>query len=189
MHTKLLLATHMDMHCPRCGNPATPVGHEDARAFFQCDPCNRIWPIFLSSATSGRIQTPQTRVLVVDDSDQLVGLIGMWLEDEGYSVFTATSGAQALESIAADHPEILLLDLIIPAPDGFGVCQALRRHVNPPEIILMTGMSDPNRLRRVEDFGVFALLRKPLTQETVLDVVSRARRHRWDASHKGVTAA
>jgi len=128
-------------------------------------------------------------VLVVDDSDQLLGLIGMWLEDEGYSVFTATSGAQALNSIAEDHPDILLLDLIIPAPDGFGVCQALRRHANPPEIILMTGMSDPTRLRRVEDFGIFALLRKPLTQETVLDVVARARSRRWDVSHGDVTAA
>lgn len=173
----------MNMVCPRCGNPAIPAGHEDARAFFQCDTCNRIWMVHLTAGTSGRTQTPRTRVLVVDDSDQLVGLVGMWLEDEGYDVVTATSGSQALEFSSIHHPDVVLLDLIIPAPDGFAVCQALRRHARPPEIILMTGMSDPARLRKAEDLGVFALLHKPLIQESVLDVVSRARRRRWsDAS-------
>jgi CheY-like chemotaxis protein len=169
----------MTMVCPRCGNPATPAGHEDARAFFQCETCNRIWMVHLTAATSGRSQTPRTRVLVVDDSDQLVGLVGMWLEDEGYDVITATSGSQALENAAIHHPDVLLLDLIIPAPDGFAVCQALRRHARPPEIILMTGMSDPARLRKAEDLGVFALLHKPLMQDAVLDVVARARGRRW----------
>lgn len=169
----------MTMVCPRCGNPANPAGHEDARAFFQCDACNRIWMVHLTAGTSGRHQTPPTRVLVVDDNSQMVGLVGMWLENEGYDVVTATSGSQALESCAIHHPDIVLLDLIIPAPDGFAVCQSLRRHAHPPEIILMTGISDPARLRRAEDLGVFALLHKPLLEDAVLDVVSRARIHRW----------
>jgi CheY-like chemotaxis protein len=172
----------MTMVCPRCGNPAIPAGHEDARAFFQCDTCNRIWMVHLTAGTTGRNQAPRTRVLVVDDSDQLVGLVGMWLEDEGYDVITATSGSQALENASIHHPDVVLLDLIIPAPDGFAVCQALRRHARPPEIVLMTGLSDPARLRRAEDLGVFALLHKPLTQDSVLDVVSRARRRRWSES-------
>lgn len=103
----------------------------------------------------------------------------MWLEDEGYDVITATSGSQALENAAIHHPDVVLLDLIIPAPDGFAVCQALRRHVRAPEIVLMTGLSDPARLRRAEDLGVFALLHKPLMQESVLDVVARASQRRW----------
>jgi len=172
----------MTMVCPRCGNPAHAAGHEDARAFFQCETCNRVWMVHLTAATSGRPQAPRTRVLVVDDSDQLVGLVGMWLEDEGYDVITATSGSQALENSSIHHPDVVLLDLIIPAPDGFAVCQALRRHARAPEIVLMTGLSDPARLRRAEDLGVFALLHKPLMQESVLDVVSRASRRRWSES-------
>ena len=167
------------MVCPRCGNPANPAGHEDARAFFQCDACNRIWMVHLTAGTSGRHQTPPTRVLVVDDASDMLGLVGMWLEDEGYDVVTATTGSQALEACKVHHPDIVLLDLIIPAPDGFSVCQSLRRHARPPEIVLMTGLSDPARLRRAEDLGVFALLHKPLLREAVLDVVSRARNRRW----------
>jgi CheY-like chemotaxis protein len=145
--------------------------------------------VLLTAGTTGRVDGPRTRVLVVDDSDQLVGLVGMWLEDEGYGVVTATSGREALDSTALNHPDIVLLDLIIPAPDGFAVCDALLRHPRPPQIILMTGMSDPARLRLAEDLGAFAVLHKPLTQEAVLDAVSRARRHRWGSEHHSVNAS
>jgi CheY-like chemotaxis protein len=178
----------MDIRCPRCGNPAIPAGHEDARAFYQCEKCNRVWMVLLTAGTSGRTDGPRTRVLVVDDSDQLVGLVGMWLEDEGYGVVTATSGRAALESVAMNHPDIVLLDLIIPAPDGFVVGDTLLRLARPPEIIIMTGMSDPVRLRLAEDLGAFAILRKPLTQEGLLDAVSRARRHRWGGEPRAVNA-
>jgi CheY-like chemotaxis protein len=121
-----------------------------------------------------------TRVLVVDDSDQLVELVGAWLEDEGYVVATATSGSRAVAAAAAAPPDVVLLDLILPPPDGFALCDLLQRRSRPPTIIVMTGLADPVRLRRIDDLGVFAVLRKPLTQEAVLDAVSRARRQRWE---------
>jgi CheY-like chemotaxis protein len=135
--------------------------------------------VHLTAGTSGRSRVPAVRVLVVDDSDQLVSLIEMWLEDEGYDVVTATSGRQALESALAHRPDIVLLDMVIPPPDGLTVCEKLRGQPHPPVVILMTGVMDPVRLQRVEECGVFLLLHKPLSQETVLDAMSRARRHRW----------
>lgn len=170
----------MDIRCARCGTMAVPAGHEDARAFYQCEKCNRVWMIHLTAGTSGRSQTPQTRVLVVDDADMLVTLIETWLEDDGYDVATATSGRQALDALDTHDPEIVLLDLILPPPDGFTLCEVMRRRERPPEIIVMTGLNDPLRVHELEGPHLFALLHKPLTQETVLDVVSRARRYRWE---------
>jgi len=135
--------------------------------------------VHLTAGTTGRTLVPPVRVLVVDDSDQLVALIEMWLEDDGYDVVTATSGREAIESAAAYRPDIVLLDLVIPQPDGLVVCERLRHQPKPPVIVLMTGVTEPARLRRAEDCGVFLLLQKPLTQETVLDAMSRARRQRW----------
>jgi CheY-like chemotaxis protein len=178
----------MDIRCPRCGSLAVPAGHEDARAFHQCEKCNRVWTTAIAAGISSHAGTASTHVLVVDDSEQLVALVSAWLEDEGYTVSTAMSGARALEAIASHAPDIILLDLIIPAPDGFAVCQALRRHSNPPQIILITGVSDPLRLRLTDDLGVFALLRKPVTEESVLDVVSRAQRHRRGNRREAVTS-
>jgi len=113
------------------------------------------------------------RVLVVDDSDQFTGLVSAWLEDEGYAVVTAASGRQALDAAAVYSPDIVLLDLMMPPPDGFEVCEALREHA-PPQIILMTGLPDPDHARRALELGVVALLRKPFTREAVLDAVSTA---------------
>jgi CheY-like chemotaxis protein len=117
------------------------------------------------------------RILVVDDSDELMGLISRWLEDEGYEVVTAGSGSEAIDAAAVYHPDIVLLDLILPAPDGFAVYEALQQPL-PPEIILMTGLSDPKYLARALALGVVGLLRKPLTRETVVDMVAVAAKHR-----------
>jgi CheY-like chemotaxis protein len=163
---------------------AVPAGHEDGRAFYQCEKCNRVWMIHLTAGTSGRSLTPQTRVLVVDDADMLVALIGTWLEDDGYDVATATSGRQALEALDTHDPEIVLLDLILPPPDGFTLCDVMRRRERPPEIVVMTGLNDPLRVHEIEGPNLFALLHKPLTQETVLDAVARARRYRWERMGK-----
>jgi CheY-like chemotaxis protein len=171
----------MDIRCARCGTNAVPAGHEDARAFYQCEKCNRVWVMHLAAAaaTSARTSAPSMRVLVVDDADSLVSLIEMWLEDEGYDVMTATSGRQALEAVRAQDLDIVLLDLVLPPPDGLTVCREIRRRPQPPEIILMTGVSDPVRLHEAEGAGIFTLLHKPLTQDMVLDAMSRARRYRW----------
>ena len=163
----------MEIRCPRCGNLAAPAGHEDARAFYQCEKCDRVWMTFL---TSGLVETakPTVKVLVVDDSNELLGLIGAWLQDEGYILFTATSGVQAIDIAKSHDPDVVLLDVVIPPPDGFTVCAALQQLEHPPEIILMTGLSDPLRLRRVDELGGLVLLRKPLTCEMVLDSVRQA---------------
>jgi len=170
----------MDIHCARCGTTALPAGHEDGCAFYQCEKCNRVWMVHLTAPIADRTDTP-ARVLIVDDEDALVSLIEMWLEDEGYSVATATSGRQALESIAANDPDIVLLDLIIPPPDGFILCNALLGRPSPPQVIVMTGLTDPVRLHEVEGAGIFAILHKPLSQEAVLEAVSHARRRSWAA--------
>ena len=172
----------MDILCPRCGTPSTPAGHEDARAFHRCEICNRVWMTYLTVGTSGRAPGAATRVLVVDDSDQLVDLVAAWLEDDGYLVATATTGARAMAAAAGESPDIVLLDLILPPPDGFALCRLLAGSAHPPAVIVMTGVVDPVRLRQLDGLGVFTLLQKPLTQEAVLDAVSRARHRRWEAA-------
>lgn len=166
----------MDMHCPRCGETTEPAGHEDARAFYECRNCNRVWTAALTGF-AGREDTHEARerlrVLVVDDSDDLLRLIAFWLEDEGYVVVTAGSGRQALDAATVYFPDIVLLDLILPPPDGFHVCEALKHHL-APYVILMTGLSDPEHLQRAAQLGVVGLLRKPLTREAVVHAVDAA---------------
>jgi DNA-binding response OmpR family regulator len=112
----------------------------------------------LAGRDGPRSRRGSVRVLVVDDSKDLAGLVAMWLEDEGYAVVTATSGREALDAASVYYPDIVVLDLIMPPPDGFAVCEAIRNQL-PPQIILMTGLSDAEHVQRALDLGVVALLR------------------------------
>ena len=87
------------------------------------------------------------RVLVADDSDLLVGLVASWLEDEGLRGRDARPrGGRRSTSPRVHHPDVVLLDLIMPQMDGFEVCGKLEALPQPPEIILMTGVSDAGHL-------------------------------------------
>ena len=152
------------------------AGYEDARTFYQCENCKRVWPTTVTSAREGG-GTP-VQVLVADDSDQMVGLIASWLEDEGYAVVTATTGRQALDAAAVHLPDVAVLDLIMPPPNGFEVCNKLMSLQPPPEVILMTGISDAAHLDRVTDLGAVTLLRKPFEAATVVAAVASAVRKR-----------
>lgn len=162
--------------CPRCSGDAVFAGYEDARTFYQCEKCKRVWTTMISESLSGD-RTP-TRVLVADDSDLLVGLVASWLEDEGYAVVTATTGLQALDAAAVHHPDVVLLDLIMPQPDGFEVCGKLKGLPAAPQVILMTGVSDAGHLTRAMDLSPAVLLRKPFDAETVITAVASAVRRR-----------
>ena len=163
----------MDMRCPRCGFPAMLVGHEDARAFYQCESCKRVWPV-LASACAAQAGREQFRVLVADDSDSLVRLIATWLEDEGYVPITATNGRHALDAAQVQSPDIALLDLVMPPPDGFSVAESLLRLPSPPDIIFMTGVCDTWRVERAAELNALTLLRKPFESEMLMGAVRSA---------------
>lgn len=165
--------------CPRCGGEAALAGHEDARTFYQCEKCKRVWTTMVEPSPVG--DRPPVHVLVADDSDLFVGLVASWLEDKGYAVLTATTGQQALDVAVVHHPDVVLLDLIMPQRDGFEVCAKLQRLPQPPEIILMTGVSDPQHLHRALDLCAASLLRKPVEAETLVAAVAAAVRRRANA--------
>jgi CheY-like chemotaxis protein len=165
-----------DIRCPRCGGPAEPAGHEDARAFFQCRSCSRVWATHLSAIAarhSPGSEAGAPRVLVADDSPEMLGLMSAWLEDEDCVVVTASSGAEALDAAAVYYPDVVFLDLVLPPPDGFAVCEALKARL-APEVVLMTGMPNETNARRAAELGVVALLIKPFPREAVIGALTTA---------------
>jgi CheY-like chemotaxis protein len=153
----------MDIRCPKCLTAAEPAGHEDGRAFFRCARCANIWTTDLSAIAASRAGTDLVRpprVLVADDSPEMLGLMAAWLEDEGCVVVTAGTGREALEAAGAYYPDVAFLDVVLPPPGGFEVCEALRQRLSP-EVVLMTGYSHPDYARRAAELGVVSLLIKP----------------------------
>jgi CheY-like chemotaxis protein len=178
----------MDICCPRCGGLAEPAGHEDARAFFRCPTCDRIWATHISAiadrATTGALPAP--RVLVADDSPEMLGLLAAWLEDEGCVVIAVGSGREALDATIAYRPDVAFLDIVLPPPDGIQLCVMLTRRPGPA-VVLMTGMSNPDR-RRVAESGALLLLQKPFPRETVINALTVALAHTRREGGAGQTA-
>jgi DNA-binding response OmpR family regulator len=162
----------MDICCPHCGGLAEPAGHEDARAFFRCPACDRVWATHISAISDRRLSpdAPAPRVLVADDSPEMLGLLTAWLEDEGCLVIAVGSGREALEASVAYRPDVAILDVVLPPPDGFQLCEILTRR-DGPAVVLMTGMSNPDS-RRAAEAGALMLLAKPFEREALIDALT-----------------
>jgi len=78
------------------------------------------------------------RILVVDDEPNIVDVISMALRFEGFEVQSAGTGADAIAAVAAQQPQLLVLDVMLPDIDGFEVCRRLRASDNDVPVIFLT---------------------------------------------------
>jgi CheY-like chemotaxis protein len=83
------------------------------------------------------------RVLVVDDDEEIRGLLELVLEAEGYEVLIAPNGARALELADRHRPDLILLDMRMPVMDGWAFARTYREHPQPhAPIVVMTAAPD-----------------------------------------------
>ncbi|MFQ5944324.1 MAG: response regulator transcription factor [Anaerolineales bacterium] len=116
------------------------------------------------------------RILVVDDEPNIVDLVTMYLEQEGYRVESAFDGAQALEQIQELEPALVVLDLMLPEVDGFEVCRQTRVHSDVPIIMLTARDDDVDKIVGLE-LGADDYLTKPFNaRELVARVKAILRR-------------
>lgn len=82
------------------------------------------------------IKMSNNKVLIVDDDDNIVDLIRMYMEKEGFTAVTANNGVKAVELFKSEAPSIVILDVMMPEMDGWQVCREIRRVSNIPIIML-----------------------------------------------------
>lgn len=104
------------------------------------------------------------RVLVVDDLELVRQLLERKLRDEYYEVMTADSGQAALDSVASDPPDLVILDIVMPEMDGFEVCRRLKSDPNTAHIpvLMMTGVDGPAEREPGLEAGADDFLVKPI---------------------------
>lgn len=82
-----------------------------------------------------------TKILIIEDEPALVETLEYTLTRQGYQVSTAMDGLAGLEAARRDHPDLILLDLMLPRMDGFEVCRVLRQETSTP-ILMLTARTD-----------------------------------------------
>ena len=122
--------------------------------------------------------TPVTRLLVVDDDPTTRTLLGDILSHDGHQVTLAASGEEALEAFAADAPDLVLLDVMMPGIDGFETCRRMRA-LDPLEdvpILMLTGADDYAAIDRAFTAQATDFLTKPFKWKLLLQRVRYALR-------------
>jgi DNA-binding response OmpR family regulator len=114
---------------------------------------------------------PEPRVLVIEDEENLVEALRISLEREGFEVFTAQDGGDGLSAARQIHPDLIVLDVMLPTMDGFEVCRILRRESDTPILILTAKGEEIDRVVGLE-LGADDYVTKPFSMR---EVVARIR--------------
>jgi len=118
-----------------------------------------------------------TVVLVVDDEPAIRRSVSAGLSARAYEVRTASTGEEALASVAADPPDVVILDLGLPDLDGVDVCRRLRQWTQVPIVVLSAEASDYRKVLALDE-GADDYLTKPFSMPELLARVRVALRHR-----------
>ena len=129
-----------------------------------------------------------SRILVVDDDVALAEMIGIVLEGEGYTVSTCPDGAKAVAAFQEHHPDLVLLDVMLPGMDGFEVCAALRAESNVP-IVMLTARSDTADVVTGLEAGADDYVPKPFKPRELVARVRARLRGREDAGEERIVLA
>lgn len=107
------------------------------------------------------------KVLLVDDEPDTLHLIRKILQAEGYQIFLATNGIEALDSIEKNSPDLLLLDLVMPQLDGMEVLKRLRIKDKVTGVIMVSALSSENLVVQAMVEGADDFVGKPFTLKTI----------------------
>jgi len=106
-------------------------------------------------------------ILVVDDERQIVDLVRLYLEKDGFAVVTAGTGDEALAAHARHDPDLVILDLMLPGRDGFEVCRELRRRGDTPVVMLTARDDDVDAIVGLE-LGADDYVTKPFNPRALM---------------------
>ncbi|MGW4946501.1 response regulator transcription factor [Actinoplanes sp. NPDC004185] len=112
------------------------------------------------------------RILVVDDDPAIRQLLTDVLEMDGYEVSVAVDGLAAVREVQAAAPDFVILDVMMPGLDGFGVLSTIRDQPGEPvPVLMLTAAAESDANARAWACGVDYYLAKPFTADAVLDLV------------------
>src|SRR5215211_1994527 len=122
---------------------------------------------------SGRSRMSNARILVVDDDQVIQQLLKVNLELEGYAVEVASDGEEALVSFDRFHPDLVLLDIMMPKLDGWEVARRLAGTTGGPvPIVLLSARAQESDVQKGNDLGVAAYVTKPFDPIQLLHLVA-----------------
>jgi DNA-binding response OmpR family regulator len=109
----------------------------------------------------------EKRILVVDDEPKMVDVVKSYLENSGYTVYTAYNGRKALETFEEVNPSLIVLDLMLPDTTGEEICKTLRKKSSVP-IIMLTAKIEEEDILKGLNIGADDYITKPFSPRQLI---------------------
>jgi len=115
------------------------------------------------------------KILIVDDDPDIVEVVKMRLSSNNYDVITALSGEEGLQKIADENPNLVLLDIMMPGLDGFGVLAKLRQDIKTAElpVIMFTAKGKSSALIKATNLKATDYIIKPFESADLLAMIKK----------------
>jgi two-component system alkaline phosphatase synthesis response regulator PhoP len=115
-------------------------------------------------------------VLVVDDEVGTLTLVGIMLERDGLDILKAQNAHTALEILKTEHPDLIVLDIMMPGMDGIKLCQKIRSdpQIGDIPIIILSARGDPESVQCGLEAGAVDFVHKPVLHHDLLAKVQKA---------------
>ena len=108
-----------------------------------------------------------SKVLLIDDDVSLLQLASIIFKKEGAQIITARDGVEGVSKLFTHHPDLIILDVMMPGMNGFEVCERIRRVSNIP-LIMLTALNHEQEMLRGLEAGADDFLSKPFNAEILL---------------------
>lgn len=120
------------------------------------------------------MSTRRPTILIADDNPQILELLEAYFDSSDYEVRLASDGQEALDAVAAERPDLLLLDVMMPKRSGFEVCRILKAEASTRDlpILMVTALNEAGDVERASECGADDFLSKPVNK---IELIARVR--------------
>ena len=113
------------------------------------------------------------KILIVDDEPNIVMSLEFLLRKNGYDVYIARNGTEAMDTIRRERPQIILLDVMMPDVDGYEVCRFVKRgeDTRPAKVIFLSAKGRETDIQKGYEAGASLYLTKPFSTRVLMEKV------------------
>ncbi len=128
-----------------------------------------------SQSESGVAGETTGRILIAEDEPDMRELIGTVLQEEGFETILATDGEDAIRKAHEHHPDLIILDIMMPRMDGYETCEAIKADPTTKDIpvVFLSAKAQDSDIEKGKTYDVEEYLTKPFDPDTLIEVVER----------------
>ena len=115
-----------------------------------------------------------SKIIIVDDSGDLLEVLKFFLEEKGYEVETVTTKEDLINSIKSFSPDLVILDIYLQGEDGRDICKALRKHEETKYLCVLMFSSSTKALVNYKEYGADGFIEKPFGLADIVNKIETA---------------